>query len=99
MRRSKSKTVARSRFKASLRSCAQLQATEDRNVLLSGGIHLSKFPARRAHDIRLDSVVLAAHYCCFRPIPTPRHFRLGQGGVGDRIGNISIHFRAWISAL
>lgn len=60
------------------------------------GIHLSKFPARRPHDILPHRVVLAAHYCCFRSIPTSRHLRLGQGNMGHRMGSISIHFRACI---
>ena len=31
----------------------------------------------------LYRVVLVAHYCCFRSVPTPRHLRLGQGNMGD----------------
>jgi len=44
----------------------------------------------------LYRVVLVAHYCCFRSVPTPRHLRLGQGNMGDRMDRISIHFHACI---
>jgi hypothetical protein len=73
---------ARSRFNDNNRSAALLRSVAgkgDRNVFLSGGLHLSKFPAGRPHDLLLHRVVLAAHYRCFRSIPTSRHLRLGQG--------------------
>ena len=63
---------------------------------LQEGFTYRNFPLDSPRDILLRRVVLAAHYCCFRSIPTSRRLQLGQGKLGDRVYNISIPFRAFI---
>ena len=63
---------------------------ENRDVLFSRGLHLSKFLDGRLHDIHLHHVVLAAHFDYWGPIPTPRYFGLGQGNLDNILDLYSV---------
>src|SRR5215510_5755786 len=57
---------------------AEKQPKEDRDVLLSRRLHLSKFPGGCLFDIRIHCLVLVAHCNLWRPVQASRHLGWGK---------------------